>query len=353
MRMRIRIGVGVGALVLALAAPAIAASGASANDETWAWAVVRKPKAADYRITSAKDAASSSGGPVRVMRQRKGNWTVSFKGIDGWGGGNVLVTPFTSGGGSCVVLEWFGKPLTVEIECRGSSGDRADIGFIVNFVRVETGIGQSVYLWADQRTNPDYVPDTLYSYNPDGGTNAVQRTGTGNYAAFAQGSSSGGDNVQVSGYGNHAICRVLAWFEVGPLSMPILCSSGEGDPADSRFTLVQHRGVGLRAGGGGKWAYLFADRPSARSYKPDPDQRRAKPAGSARITRLGRGRYVVRLKSMPLGGAVQVTPFGFTPRRCNVKSIRRSGKPQRIGVHCYDSTGTKRRDASFTLSYVR
>lgn len=340
----------LGALLLLALLPGTAQA---LEEDEFGWAVVRKPGSLRYRIRDPKDYASS-GDTVRVRKLRRGHWNVTFRGVDGTAG-SAHVTPLTSGAGFCRVVGWDGAPAVVEVTCHGRGGPRADIGFIVNFIHVHSARGQFAYVWANKPSTAEYNPDATYSHNADGALNVVKRSDVGRYVVVLTAGPSPGGSVQVSAYGEkRRHCRTLEWGPSGADELiPVYCSSKSGHFADSMFTLTFYEDLGLRANSGGKWAYLLANRPKAASYVPQARYRGAKPSGKPRVLRSSRGRYVVKLPSMPLGGAVQVTPMDSRSRRCNVAGIRKGGKPQRIEVRCYNATGTKPKDSAFTLSYTK
>jgi hypothetical protein len=96
-----------------------------------AYAVVRKPKLASYRVAAA-DGFNNAATPIAVRRVAKGRWTVRF--IDMVAGGAAIVTPL-GGRATCQVgsLPRTGKDLKIGVRCFSSSGAPADNRFVVSW----------------------------------------------------------------------------------------------------------------------------------------------------------------------------------------------------------------------------
>jgi hypothetical protein len=103
-------------------------------------------------------------------------------------------------------------------------------------------------------------------------------------------------------------------------------------------------------------AYVFANRPRAASYAPSAAFSYSSDGGTNEVTRLGVGRYVVKLPGMPKGGSAQVSAYLGTGtsalRHCVVSRIETSALPQRVAVRCFNKAGNLV-DAKFTLAYAR
>jgi hypothetical protein len=138
--------------------------------------------------------------------------------------------------------------------------------------------------------------------------------------------------VQVSAYDTGSvICRSMGWGnEQGDLEADIRCHAPTGGFVDERFTVAWFRGMGLKGPGADRVAYLLANRPKVASYAPDTAHRYSSAGQAPRVNRTGVGRYVVRLRGMPLGGSAQVTAFGASQRRCVVSAIE-TGQPVATG----------------------
>lgn len=348
------------ALVATLAALVIWPAGATATATAdWGWAVVRRPAESSYGITAPKDRASSSSGAVTYVRDDVGISTVTFVGIGGAGpGGNVQVSALSSRPRICVANGWDneGTDLTVQIRCFDRAGQLRDVPYVVSFTEVHTTDVKFAYAWAnDEDAAVPYQPADAWTHVPDVGAAWASRSGTGTYTMRFTGLGAPGGHVQVTAYGWKAVvCRTVRWFVDDPdLKVRVTCRKKDGSPVNARYSVAYMRKVGLKADAGARWAYLLADRPTAASYTPALDYRKADPAGKPTVRRTSRGVYEVVLPSMPLGGAAHVTPYGTASARCNVSSIRRTGTPQRIGVRCWKADGSVPADALFALSYVK
>jgi hypothetical protein len=230
------------------------------------------------------------------------------------------------------------------------------VPYIVSFLQAYSFTGVRGYVWADQQSSPSYTPALAWQFNSANiAPNAIVRTGQGRYVVTMPDLGGEGGNAQVTSYGDAPrICRAVAW---GPSSgdevIRVRCRNKTGALVDNRFVLSYVRGEGLKGLGGPVWAYLLANRSTDPSYIPIATFRDADPNGTPRIKRTGEGSYRVKLPSMPLGGAAQLTALGKGSTRCNVSAIRKSGAPQRIGVRCFDANGTDPADSRFSLSYEK
>jgi hypothetical protein len=151
-------------------------------------------------------------------------------------------------------------------------------------------------------------------------------------------------------------CRVHKLFRTdGKIFFGVGCRDHNGAAVDSQFSALYLSGAGIKGGGGKPWAYLFAHKSKNPSYTPRKSNRAQKPKGRPHIVRARRGVYTVTLPKMPLGAAVHVSAGGTLGRktRCHASAIRKSGKPQRIGVRCFSRDGRKPADAVFYLSYAK
>ena len=99
-------------------------------------------------------------------------------------------------------------------------------------------------------------------------------------------------------------------------------------------------------------AYLWANKPAAASYHPASAFRDSSAGIAPSVTRSGVGAYLVRLPGMPLGGSAQVTAYGRGRSECQLSSIRKTDKPQRIGVLCFKPDGDPV-DSRFYLTFTR
>jgi hypothetical protein len=337
-------------------ARSVTPAGVSASQ--WGWVVARQPSTAHY-IPAVKDRGNSTGGINNITRYSTGNYGIFMPGL-GDSGGIAHVTPLGHAPHLCVVTEWGGSPIEgISVQCLERSGDPVDSKFVVNFLRVLGGDGGTSgrlgYLWANDASATDYIPDPNYSYNSSGSVNTIHRGGTGSYWVTMPNLStvSHGD-VQVSTYGQTAACRVDEWEPVsGDLQAHVLCRSISGFVVDSRFTITFMKGLALKGYLGTRTYYLWANQPTTASYQPDPNfVFSSVGAAPPTIHRSATGKYVATLPGMPSGGSVQVTSYGAGKGRCIADSILVTGPTQKVGVHCYDVAGDLK-DTRFTLAYAR
>lgn len=101
-----------------------------------------------------------------------------------------------------------------------------------------------------------------------------------------------------------------------------------------------------------RYAYLYADRPSAPAYIPNTLYATQTVGSGIRISRSAAGVYQVRLLGFmagkTAGGNVQVTSFN-TPHFCNVASWIASGSDLLVNVRCWRSGSQTNVDAPFTM----
>ena len=359
---RVAPGGRMGAIVLAaLLAVAVLPVAGQAAETQWGWAVVRQPGANGYRITNPKDGRSSSGGRIKVERFRKGIHRITFKGVDGTGG-NVQVSALTNGSGICGLVEWrAGTPVRIEVVCLDRRGFRRDLPFVVSYVAPDgpalTRFGYLLNLRPDQ----DHAPETQFITTGEEVT--VGPDGVGDTTARFPGIGiEPGGNVQITPTLDRAACGATNSGQGGDDHfISVRCVRLDGSAFGSAYSLLFSDVVGLKYIEPGSRALLRADRARESSYVPNADYLSVTPSGKVRIRRLGKGRYEVTLKSMPLGGAAHVTADvsadGPGPlaggTRCNVSGIGKSKKPLKIGVSCWNDKGTKRKDSKFYLSYAK
>jgi hypothetical protein len=344
----------IAATVFAALVPSVAS--AAAPDQ-YGWGVVRLPSNGTYKL-AAKDRGSNPAGDVLVKRQKKGKHHVRFTGLD-IDGGNVQVTPLSNHGDLCVVSGWsMAAPvLDVVVRCFGRLGGAKDVKFAVSVIEAFNADSGPLmaYAWADRELDADYVPDSGYQHNTSGGLISIRRSFKGRYFVRVPKVDLDTGNVQVTAYGDDPeYCRIASWTEDTDDHLgQVICRKRNGDIVDTRFSYVFTHDEGLKGAWGKSYAYLVAEQPKKGNYVPKFRYRGADPGGKPRIQRVGKGRYIVKLPSMPLGGAAHVTAMGVGKARCNVSGIRKFGKPQRIGVRCFNGTGTSAVDAKFSFSYVK
>jgi hypothetical protein len=132
----------------------------------------------------------------------------------------------------------------------------------------------------------------------------------------------------------------------------IRCLNTAGVLVNAQHDLLFLRNLGIEGYGGGPSAYLFASKPTTKSYQPSTSTAWSSNGKRATIKRASKGVYRVTLPGMPKGGAALVTPYGTGSEDCQIGSIRASSTPQRVEVRCFSKTG-KPVDAKFLLAYTK
>lgn len=343
------------AIVLGLLFAALPAQGVVAGEDVWAWAVVRTPKHS-YKVKDARDHANS-GRDVIFKRFRQGVSQVTFRGIDARleeisdQSGVILLTPLTSSSAICVPQSWASKPMRVGVRCYDKKGQFIDVGFILNFLAIRSTTPTMGNVWSNL-AGGTYTPRV--AGNSAAQPTHIDRISKGRSSTTWSGIGTRYGNGQATALIRQNVCVADLWLPAsGDERIDVSCRSRGGALRHAAYSASFTAGIGLKGDGGSAWAYLVADKPGANSYTPTLDLQASSPAITARVKRLGKGRYVAKLPGMPRGGAAQVTPILGPGRRCNVSSIRKKSGTQRIGVRCFNAKGTKSKDASFSLSYTR
>jgi hypothetical protein len=129
----------------------------------------------------------------------------------------------------------------------------------------------------------------------------------------------------------------------------VRCFDAAGSPANALFTAL------YTVGGSdpyARFAYLWADNPTASTYTPSAPYQRNPSGRLSTITRIDEGLWDARLPGMASnGGNVQVTAYGKTPARCSVSSWQNQSPDEVVRVACFSPFG-KRIDVPFTLSFA-
>jgi hypothetical protein len=325
--------------------------------DDWGWAVVRSPSKAWYEITG-KNRAVSTGGKVTVKRLAKGYHRVKFKGIV-TDTAHVQVSPLSTSGDICSFygLGYSGRPLEISVSCRNRRGVPSDVRFVVTFIEAHgTGAPALAYGFAQDPKRDEYVAHPVYTYTWNGTDVRIKRLGVGRYRLRLDGFGLIKGNIQITPYEGRKsrICRVVKWSDTFPANQDIVvrCRNHRGQAADASLFFLFTADNGLKGNEGPHWFYLFANKPKANGYMPTTDYSSWTGFSKSWVKREGPGRYTVRLPTMPLGGAVQVTAVDDW-KYCNASSLRLSGLPQRIEVRCFKANGKTLADAKFMLSYVK
>jgi hypothetical protein len=174
--------IGLAGAILAGGAPAARAGLVS----RWGWVVARNPATASY-TPSPVDRGNSSGSSVHVKRTGKGSYLVLFTGA-GSSGGIAMATALGTLPRDCHTL-WrpgVNGAEKVYVLCYDGTGAPADSRFVANYLNTPLPNGHDLaYLRDDQPSAVSYDPTA--AYNSSGGTNHIDRTGTGQYTVTLPG----------------------------------------------------------------------------------------------------------------------------------------------------------------------
>lgn len=203
---------------------------------------------------------------------------------------------------------------------------------------------RTAYVWADRPTSLEpYVANAAYASVTASGAR-IERSAVGRYsvdlAGFLGGPGSLG-NIQVSAYGTTgAFCQTVSWAS----RVSVACFNASGVPADAQFSLLA-----TIADAGDPVAYAYAGRPAEGAYDA-PAAYAVRDSGAVRITRSGPGSYLVALGAATagIGGTVQTTAYGATPRRCKTVGWILGA----VSVSCTDAGG-RPADSAFTVLSVK
>lgn len=367
------LGAVLACLLAGPAQPASAAAGA-----VWAWVTVRVGSR-DSLVPHGVDSGSWNAGGAGIHRVGTGHYQVTFYGAQDQGSGPdvALVSPIGSSARTCAVASWerVASSEVVEVKCQTLDGTPRDSQFIVHWLAAAGTGGRLAYALNWSPTSVGATPDE--AYNSNGGPIRVQPiTGAGYEAAQLRFGSQGVD-------GGVALVSATDRDRNLARSFPTSCSLSRlttvPDPhtsnpnddtldkyADVRcwetdgqaniyheHVVVFMKGLGLKGVTRHRVAYLWARRPTTRTYRPATADRYSSSRGRITVTRLGTGRYSVTFAGMPRGGGAQVTAVSDGSRRvCTIAGIRTTVSPPRVKVSCFDGSGALK-DTRFTLAYTR
>jgi hypothetical protein len=327
----------------------------AATTTEWAWMTVRVPGSTTPTYPDAMD-QGSTGSPAYFTSGGTGNYGIVLPGVTAPAGVVQLAVLATDNvyceAASTGVVVGANKT-DFELGCGHDSTHNADARFIVSYLTSDvTGLTGAALAYA--KVQPDR-PDGKYlevSENSMGGTNHFVRNGSGDYTIQLgkMGTFHGAILLSPDWVGTACWVTGQTKTSTGALAIGVRCNHGDGF---DRFALTFLSRIGLKGPGGHNVAYVFADKPTEASYTPATvtSWSSAGATPSPRISRLGVGRYQVRLPHMPDGGAAIVTAMANSARRCTVSGIQLTGAPpQLINVRCSKTGGTNT-DTRFFLSY--
>jgi hypothetical protein len=231
----------------------------------------------------------------------------------------------------------------ITVSCYTLAGAFADSAFTALFLTRGYNSGAVTYLWANDSSATDYMPNAFYANRSD---ITIHRSSAGHYLVRLPFADPAHGNIQVSGY-NGGPCHTGETSSDGTaLIVGVVCPRG-----DARFDLLYTKDVGLDGVPRPKAAYLRAYPLRPAGTRTPAEFRYSSVGGIPNLTRSGVGTYVVTLPGMPKGGLAHVTA-GPGADLCYLASIRTSDTPQKVGVTCRNLGGALS-DAAFDLSYTR
>jgi hypothetical protein len=219
--------------------PSATVSSALDEADNWAFAYV------SGTTVDSKHSRSSSRGAIKATHPATGKYVVTFAGLGGRVGGNVIVTAVGNNNRRCNIDFWTtaSAPVTVHVDCYSASGSAADSAFSV-FYQLRTTQPSDFsggYVWNDDSGSVD----PRYAWNSTGQANtiAVDAFGTGTYTVTLPGVGhaqlDNGGNVQVTAYKNSGHCKVGDWSSDDTNTyVDVLCFNAKGAAARSHFAMT-------------------------------------------------------------------------------------------------------------------
>jgi hypothetical protein len=312
---------------------------------------------------------NSTGAVDRVTRLATGQYRVdlSFPGVGGPFGGNVLVTAVGGDNRRCNVDHWgnagFGVEVFVNCFAGMPSAARANSQFLVAYqfrgtllVAATTG-----YAWNDDQGTGEASPP--YSYNSVGGVNRIIKNPGGlvGYYQVKFGrlfSPTNGGNAQVTATGSSGHCKAADWEPVdSDMQVHVICFAADGSPANSTFTVSYSDFSPLGTPSAG---YVWHQALGEERHSPDPHYRRTHIGTSVLANQIFTGIVDVGTAHMyisynrdpeggPLslpGGAPMITAFGWGPEYCKTVGWNGGGVNGQLFVHvnCFGRDGARKRN---------
>lgn len=308
---------------------------------SWAWG------AASFGADGATLSSHSSvGAPIRVefvgTGASLGQYTVSMKQL-GMPAGNVQVVATGSSPTRCKVMGWWPNNghETINVACHDATGAQAASPFVVIFNNGASG-QQGAHLYYDGTS----VWST-YSWNGMGGTNAVNRTGVGQYSVSFSGFATANTAVHVTAYGSSAqYCNVQGW---GVGLVNVACYGANGAPTDSPFSFMISTGATIGGlVGGHAWVNAATSAP-AEYQRVQADFSCS--VGSASVTSFANVTYSQTLvppyyRTFPLTTAYGWGNSGF----CKIENWGAASTGTSVTTKCFAADGTPTTGA-FTQSF--
>lgn len=217
--------------------------------------------------------------------------------------------------------------------------------------------GASAFAWAYAPTASSYTTSSSYSWSSSGQPISITRSAVGSYTVSFAGLGGAGGNVQVSAYGDDRACKVGGWWSSGgALLTSIRCYDGSGAAANARFDVQFHREALVDPAPRDhtpELAYLWAHSPTTAEYTPSASYAFNDGGAASTIRRLSTGVYEVTVPGhSSTGASAQVSAYGGTNQRCQLRRWRSAGGAALLEVACFTPSGVSA-DSMFTLSLTQ
>ncbi|MGI9387922.1 MAG: alpha/beta hydrolase [Methyloligellaceae bacterium] len=339
----------------------------SANAEkAWVWIGESSTPLPNYQY-------NSSGAQNTYQKTGVGKYRVFMPGLTKPGGGTVHVSGYRDNK-HCKPVRWSPRNGGREIlvYCYSPQGQLADGKFTLLYINApEVEDNGVAYVYAEQQSASNYVPQRKYQWNKSGKSNTVRRLDRGHYRV--QFPMSGeqfvtGGTMMVSAYGADAAhCQAGDWLGLkGVVEANVYCFDTSGARFDTKFTaiFINDPSLGRNVSSSGssyphQGTYLWANGQSLeREYRPI--NRYQSKDSDHRVLRVRQGLYEVRLKRVNVDSksGVFVTAVGPDPVYCSVNrwvAWQDEGQvPAEAGtkvlVSCFNGSGAPV-DAQFTLLF--
>lgn len=348
----------VAATVLAGLLPPGAAHAAPSGARGSAFVWANQPSSASYTPSALYQWNSRHVGAAvnTIARTGVGSYTVRLPDL-GAASGVVHVTAYGATTHNCKVVNWFpiGTTQSINVRCFTASGALTDSLYTLSYTNPGVFAYNLAYVWANQPTTASYVPSLFYQGNSRGGTNRIDRQGTGSYLVRLPGLGRPAGHVQVTAYGGGPErCKVGSWGPNGTeQDIRVFCNAPNGGPVDTFFTLTYVRDGNVLGApvccrpDGHNTAYAWANQPTTATYRPAPAYQFANFGRAITINRLGVGNYAVHPPVFLGNGNVQVTAYGSGSAQCKVSVWTSAG----IRVLCFTADG-RPADSFYDITFV-
>jgi len=311
--------------------------------------------------TSGYYTYDSTGQTATVNYDGTGSYFVIFPGLEHLTNEHVDVTTYGPAA-ECMFFNTQPEPsnLTIAIACNTPNGTPEDSAFDVVVTQPKSSHGE-VFAY-------DVVPAARSGkltghgqYNSSGKTNSVRHLSRGRYQITVPGPSASGvtGTVQLTDIlpvkGRNGDCELASWHgtRTGQV-VDVGCYSASGGRENRSFGVSYVRFGNLLGAGSLTSAYAYADRPTAKNYRPGT-QYDSKRGASVTVDHEGRGKYLVipARSGGPTktnGGNVEVSAVGTSDVRCYVHDWAQGTNPD-IYVDCVNRLGV-RANSAFTIQWI-